>query len=122
MLGRRDASAAAKNNRETVVPEAAKRAGFRRRLFGAELVRSMPVASPPAAAPKVGREGSPPSPMPGTTHTTRGGGGLDWLAEVVVRGGLYSAIGRVMRSLTLTEALIVAAIAVVAFMAYQRRA
>jgi hypothetical protein len=35
---------------------------------------------------------------------------------------LYSAIGRVMRSLTLTEALIVAAIAVVAFMAYQRRA
>ena len=60
--------------------------------------------------------------MPGTTHTTRGGGGLDWLAEVVVRGGLYSAIGRVMRSLTLTEALIVAAIAVVAFMAYQRSA
>jgi hypothetical protein len=50
------------------------------------------------------------------------GGGLDWLAEVVVRGVLYSAIGRVMRSLTLTEALIVAAIAVVAFTAYQRRA
>ena len=47
------------------------------------------------------------------------GGGLDWLAEVVVRGVLYSAIGRVMRSLTLTEA---AAIAVVAFTAYQQRA
>ena len=60
--------------------------------------------------------------MPGTTHTTRGGGGLDWLAEVVVRGGLYSAIGRLIRSLTLTEALIVAAITVVMFLAYRRRA
>jgi hypothetical protein len=48
-------------------------------------------------------------------------GDLDWLPELVVRGVLYSAIGRFMRSLTLTEVLLVAAIAVIAFMAYQRR-
>ena len=48
-------------------------------------------------------------------------GGLDWLAEIVVRGVLYSAIGRVMRHLTLTEAVIVAAIVVCAFLAYRGR-
>jgi hypothetical protein len=48
-------------------------------------------------------------------------GGLDWLLELVMRGVLYSAIGRLMRSLTLPEVLLVAAIAVVAFLAYRGR-
>jgi hypothetical protein len=54
-------------------------------------------------------------------HYAHHASGLDWLAEVIVRGVLYSAIGRLMRSMTLPEALIVAAIVVVAFLAYRGR-
>ena len=101
--------------------EAAKRAGFRRRLFGAELVRNACSFATGSSAEGRTRVIAPLAYAGHYAHHASGGG-LDWLAEVVVRGVLYSAIGRVMRSLTLTEALIVAAIAVVAFTAYQQRA
>jgi hypothetical protein len=50
------------------------------------------------------------------------GGGMDWLLNAVVHAVIFSAVGRLMHRLTLPEVLIVAAIIVVAFLAYQRRA
>lgn len=46
--------------------------------------------------------------------------GAGWLADVVVRSILYSTIGRLMRSLTLAEAIAVAVIAIVLFLAWRR--
>jgi hypothetical protein len=60
------------------------------------------------------------SPLADAGHHSAGG--LDWLLEMVVRRVVYGAISRFMRSLTLPEMLIVAAIVVVALLAYQRRA
>jgi hypothetical protein len=45
------------------------------------------------------------------------GGTLDWLLDMVVHGVVYGAIGRLMRSMTMPEVLLVATI-VVAFPAY----
>ena len=50
------------------------------------------------------------------------GGGVDWLLNAVVHAVIFSTVSRLLRHLTLTEALIVAAIVVVAFLAYRRRA
>jgi hypothetical protein len=47
---------------------------------------------------------------------------LGWLADVAMRGVIYSTIGRVMRSLSLTEVLIVCAAAVCLFLVFNRNA
>jgi hypothetical protein len=49
-------------------------------------------------------------------------GGMDWLLNAVVHAVIFQVVGRLMRTLTLTEVLTVAAIVVVAFLAYRRRA
>jgi hypothetical protein len=49
-------------------------------------------------------------------------GGLDWLLNMVVHGVVYAAISRVIRSMTMPEVLLLAAVVVVAFLTYQRRA
>jgi hypothetical protein len=47
--------------------------------------------------------------------------GLDWVLNAVVHAVIFSTVSRLLRSLTLPEALIVAAIVVVAFLAYRGR-
>jgi hypothetical protein len=59
--------------------------------------------------------------MASAGHYAHQAGGLDWLLNAVVHAVIFSAVGRVMRSMTLAEALIVAAIVVVAFLAYRGR-
>jgi hypothetical protein len=61
-------------------------------------------------------------PLAYAGHYAHHASGLDWLLDVAVRAVIYGAIGRLMRSLTLPEVLIVAAIVIVAFLAYRRRA
>lgn len=46
--------------------------------------------------------------------------GIGWLADVAMRSVIYGVVGRLMRSLTLPEALTVAAIAIVVFLAWRR--
>jgi hypothetical protein len=55
-------------------------------------------------------------------HYHHATGGLDWLLDAAVHAVIFSTVSRVLRSLTLPEVLIVAAIVVVALMAYRRRA
>ena len=61
-------------------------------------------------------------PLAYAGHYAHQSGGLDWVLNAVVHAVIFSTIGRLMRSLTLPEVLIVAAIVVVAFLAYRRRA
>ena len=49
-------------------------------------------------------------------------GGLDWVLNALVHAVIFSTVSRILRHLTLPEVLIVAAIIVFAFLAYQRRA
>jgi hypothetical protein len=45
-----------------------------------------------------------------------------WIIDLIMRGILYNAIGRVMRSMSLQEVVLVAVLAVVAYLAFRRRA
>lgn len=45
-----------------------------------------------------------------------------YLADIAMRGVIYSTINRVVRALTLTEVLVVCALAVGAFLMFSRRA
>lgn len=48
-------------------------------------------------------------------------GGVDWLINAMVHAVIFSTVSRVLRTLTLPEVLLVAAIVVVAFLAYRSR-
>ena len=48
------------------------------------------------------------------------GSAAEHLVDIGIRAVIYGAVSRVMREMTLTEVLILAAVAVVAFIAYHR--
>jgi len=54
-------------------------------------------------------------------HYHHANGGVDWLVDIAMRSVIYSVVGRLLRSLTLPEALAIAAVAIVAFLAYRGR-
>lgn len=50
-----------------------------------------------------------------------GGGATGYLSDIAIRGVLYSVISRVMRSVSLAEALMTAVAAVCLFLVFSRR-